>query len=202
MVSTKPDPACLYDVASQQLGHVTTSQARGCGYDKRNLGYHASTGTLIRVGRGVYRLRDYPSSPFEDTMAAWLRLGRDRTIVSHETALAMHELSNVIPTATHLTIRRAKRRNLPTIAGVTIHTVTREIPREQTVVRHGMRVTNPLRTILDAAESGTGPEQIELAVAQAIDRGLVDPQELIEAAASRPRRVRSLVQHAIEAAAP
>ena len=35
-----------------------------------------------------------------------------------------------------------------------------------------MAITSATRSILDAAEAGTAPEQIEMAVTQAMDRGL------------------------------
>jgi hypothetical protein len=52
--------------------------------------------------------------------------------------------------------------------------------------------------ILDAAEAGTGPEQIEMAVQQAVERGLADSQRMKEEAEGYSRRVRRLVQGALD----
>ena len=56
-----------------------------------------------------------------------------------------------------------------------------------------MLVTNPDRTIVDSLEAGTQLEQIELAVCQALERGLTTTRRLRAAAAGRPIRVRAFV---------
>jgi len=59
-------------------------------------------------------------------------------------------------------------------------------------------MTSPTRTILDAAEIGVGPEQVEMAIGQAISRGLTTPAILQRQASERSRRVRELVQTALD----
>ncbi len=191
-----PDHACLFEVASAQSGHFTTAQARVCGFGTDLLTHHARTGRFLRVHRGVYRLRDYPSSPYQDLVAAWLALGRETAVVSHESALALHDLSDVIPSAVHLTVPRA-RRYLPRLPNVRLHTTSRPLEATDVVEREGIRVTAPSRTILDAAEAGTGPEQVEMAIRQAVRRGRLVPDQLRVAARERSRRVRGLVEGAL-----
>jgi len=70
------DHACLFGVASGQHGYFTARQAATCGFRTDLLTYHARRGRFIRVHHGVYRLRDYPSSPREEVVAAWLALGQ------------------------------------------------------------------------------------------------------------------------------
>jgi hypothetical protein len=50
---------------------------------------------------------------------------------------------------------------------------------------------------MDAAQAGAGPEQIELAVAQALQRGLTTRKRLEQAAGERGRRVQSLIKQAL-----
>src|SRR5579875_1262323 len=118
---TRPDRQCLFDTASEQGGYFTAEQARACGCGFALLSHHTKAGRFIRVRRGLYRLREYPSSPREDVLAAWLALGRDVVVVSHDSALDLLDLSDVIPDAVHLTVPRS-RRNLPKLPGVKIHT--------------------------------------------------------------------------------
>ncbi len=80
--------------------------------------------------------------------------------------------------------------------GVRIHTPARPFGRSDVITRHSLRLTSPTRTILDAAEAGTGPEQIEMAIEQTVERGLVLPAELLERTAERGGRVRNLVARA------
>jgi predicted transcriptional regulator of viral defense system len=132
-------------------------------------------------------------------VAAWLAVGRDRTVVSHESALRIHELSDVIPYAIHLTGLRGirSRKNLP---GVRVHSISRPFGPRDVVVREGMNVTSVARTIADCAQMGTGPEQIEMAVVQALAEGLTTVERLREASEGKNKRVRSIVDRAIERA--
>ncbi len=192
-----PDRLCLFDVASGQAGYFTTEQARGCGYSRSLLSHHARSGRFIRVGHGLYRLREYPSSPREHVLAAWLAVGKDIAVVSHESALDLLELSDIIPDAVHLTVPRS-RRSLPSVWGVKIHTTERPIAPSERWEREGIAITSPTRSILDAAETGADPDQIERAVVQAVGRGLATSEALRRAARDRSRRVARLIEGALE----
>jgi predicted transcriptional regulator of viral defense system len=199
MVAVKPDFQCLADVASQRSGYFTNADAARCGFSRALLEHHENTGRLVRVRRGVYRLREVPASIREYVIAAWLAAGPDIAVVSHDSALDLNDLSDVIPNSVHLTLPRAKR-YLRTPDGATMHTTTRPFKPNEVIVRDGIRFTAPTRTILDAAEAGTGPEQIELAVQQALDRGTTTPSRLREQADGRSVRVRELIDRAIQLA--
>jgi predicted transcriptional regulator of viral defense system len=194
--TVRPDRARLFEIASEQGGYFTAEQARACGYSWALLSHHVKSGRFIRIRRGLYRYREYPSSPREDVLAAWLALGKERAVVSHDSALDLLDLSDVIPDAAHLTVPRS-RRNLSTLPGVKIHTTVRPLRPSDLTYRDGMVVTSATRTILDAAEAGTAPDQVELAVAQAIERGLATPDQLRRSAAERGRRVAALVEGAL-----
>jgi predicted transcriptional regulator of viral defense system len=194
--SARPDHARLFEIASEQGGYFTAEQARACGYSWALLSHHVKSGRFVRVRRGLYRYHEYPSSPREDVLAAWLAVGKESAVVSHDSALDLLDLSDVIPDAAHLTVPRS-RRNLPTLPGVKIHTTIRPLPPSDLTYRDGMVVTSATRTILDAAEAGTAPDQVELAVAQAVERGLATPDQLRRGATGRGRRVAALVEGAL-----
>lgn len=200
IAATRPNSEALFATATEQAGYFTAPQARAAGYSWPLLSYHAKQGRFVRVARGLYRLRDYPSSPREELIAAWLRLGPDAAI-SHESALEVLDLSDIIPDSIHLTVPRARRR-LARQAGVSTHTTTRPLGAADVFTREGLRLTTPARTIADVAESGAGPEQVIEATRQAIDRGLTTPARMRAAARSRSRRVRNLIETALSEAAP
>jgi predicted transcriptional regulator of viral defense system len=187
-----PNFEALFGTASEQAGYFTAAQARAAGYSWSLLSHHAKQGRIVRVARGLYRLRDYPSSPREELIAAWLRLAPDAAI-SHESALELFDLSDVIPGSIHLTVPRA-RRKLIRQPGVTTHTTTRPLDTGDVTTREGVRVTTPERTIADVAESGLAPEQTVMAIRQAIDRGLTTPTRIRTAVSDRGRRVRDLIE--------
>jgi predicted transcriptional regulator of viral defense system len=188
--------ARLFEIASEQGGYFTAAQAQTCGYSRALLAHHAKSGRFIRIRQGLYRFREYPSSPREEVIAAWLAAGRE-TVVSHESALDILGLSDVVPEVVHLTVPRSRRYRSAS-PGVAIHTTTRRLGKPDVVVRDGIRVTAPARSIIDAAEAGTAPEQIMAAVSQALDRGMATESKLLGVAKTRGGRVERLVRQILE----
>ena len=193
----RPDHRCLFETASEQGGYFTAEQAAGCGFSRASLSYHARRGRFLRVRRGLYRLAEYPSPPHEDLLAAWLVAGRDDAVVSHESALDLLGLSDVIPDRIHLTVPRSKRYR-PAGQGVAIHTTTRPLRPTDVLTRDGLPVTSPARSIVDAAEAGTGPEQVVKAAREAVERGLATKTQLLTEAQGRGGRVERLIQRALD----
>lgn len=192
MSDTKLDR--LFRLAEAQAGYFTARQAVEAGIDRSTLRHHARPGGRYeRARRGLYRLRHFPSSPQEHVMAAWLPLRDAGAVVSHESALELHELSDVIPDAVHLSLPRSERGRRRR-AGVRLHTL--KLPPEKAEIREvaGLPVTSPERTVVDALEAGAQPEQVEIAIRDALDRGLTTPRRLRLAASTRPARVRKFVE--------
>ena len=191
--------AGLFVLASEQAGYFTAAQAQGFGISPRLLTHHTSTGRFIRVARGLYRFRDYPSSPDEEVVAAWLAVGKEHSVVSHESALDLLDLTDIIPHSLHLTVTR-DRRGLHAPPGVTLHTVTTPLRADEIVTRRGIQLTAPIRTLLDVAEAGTAPEQVERGVREAVRRGLTTPDQLRQTALRRGKRVQRLIATALDEA--
>ncbi len=192
-----PDHNKLFELASQQAGYFTTGQARRYGFHWDVLSYHVRTGHFLRGRRGLYRLTRFPASPHEEIIAAWLGFGPHEAVISHESALQLFDLADVVPTKVHLIVPRAKRSRKPP-PGVKIHTAMNALRRRDTVVRHGVRVTTPARSIADAAAYGTAPEQIVRAAQEALRRGLATQSELLAAGRRHGDRGEKLIRQAIE----
>lgn len=193
---TRPDHRRLFEVASEQGGYFTTGQAAACGFTRASLSYHAGRARFTRVRRGLYRLAEYPASPREDVVAAWLAAGKDAAVVSHESALDLLDLSDVVPDRVHLTVPRAKR-SRPRVPGTALHTTTRPLGPEDIVTREGLPVTSPTRSIVDSAETGAAPDQMVAAVREAVTRGLVTRHGLLTQAHARGARVERLIRQAL-----
>lgn len=193
-----PDHEGLFHVAAEQGGYFTAAQARQRGFSRALLAHHAGAGgRFVRIRRGLYRFRQYPSSPREDVLAAWLSANPGVAVISHESALDLLKLSDIVPRVVHLTVPRS-RRSRPRSPGVQVHTTTRDLAPADVVIRDGMRITSAGRSILDAAEAGTAPEQVIAAVHQALDRGMTTERGLRAAAAERGGRVERLVTRALK----
>lgn len=196
-----PDFTALFQIASGQLGYFTTLQAREQDITRMLLQHHIAKGRIIRVYRGMYRFRDYPSTMREEVAAAWLAVGKDDAVVSHESALDLLEISDIIPNAIDITVPRSRRYLSPPV-GITLHTSTRPLEASDVTYRNGIRITSPTRTIVDVAETGTSVEHVERSVAEALQAGMTSARRLRAAAASRSQRVQRVIEQAIERAAP
>ena len=183
----KSDHDHLYRIAESQGGYFTTWQAHQAGFSDERLSYYAKNGLFSRIRRGIYRLTRFPMSPFEDLIVAWLRTGPDSAI-SHESALTLYDLTDVIPSEVHVTVPRtaSRRRN-----DIRLHT-NRITPTEITT-RDGLPVTMVTRTIADVARSGLPEEHIRQAIEEALDRGLTNARALREAAKMYGGRARRLI---------
>lgn len=168
----------LYELAEGQAGYLTAHQAVSAGIPRSTLGYHAGEGdTLERVGPGVYRLRRFPTTVHGHVVAGWLGLARAGAVVSHESALEMLDLSDVIADEVHVTLPRAKR-GLRTPPGVHAHFSTRPIHRYQQTRVLGVPVTSVERTLADQVRAAGWTEQIDLAIESAIRRRLTSSARL------------------------
>lgn len=192
-----PDAVALNRASYGQDGYFTSRQAKEAGFSPQLLAHHVRSGRYEHVRRGLYRLRDYPGSSHEEVRAKWLAVGPKRAVVSHESALDLHGLSDVLPNTVHLLVERDDR-GIRRRQGVTLHTTTKALASSEVVSREGIRVTDAVRSILDAAAAGTAPEQIEMAVRQALGEGIATRRALLARADRRGGRVAELVHGAVE----
>jgi predicted transcriptional regulator of viral defense system len=168
----------LYEIAESQGGLLAAHQALDAGISRSTLSYHAGEGrALERVMHGVYRLRRFPAPPHGHVIAGWLAVARADAVVSHESALELLDLTDVIADEVHVTLPRAKR-GLRTPPGVRVHFTERLIHEPQRRHVQGVTVTSVERTLADLLRAGGWTEQIDLAIRQAIQRGLTTPRRL------------------------
>ncbi|MCP4898772.1 MAG: hypothetical protein GY906_17515, partial [bacterium] len=180
----------LYQTAATQSGYFTSSQARQAGYAYSQQHYHVSRGNWLRVGRGIFRLCNFPPGEREDLVrwSLWSRnqKGMPQAVVSHDTALAVHALSDVMPARVHLTVPPGFRKKTP--PGCVLH--TNNLDPEHVESQAGYQVTTPLRTLLDVANSPLSQEHLGKAVSDALERGLIRRRALANAPCSPTARSR------------
>jgi predicted transcriptional regulator of viral defense system len=177
-IARRPNWDRLYETASAQDGHFTTQQAADAGYSSQLLLKHIHAGRVARARRGVYRLVHFPAGDHEELAVVWLWSEREG-VFSHQTALALHGLSDVLPGQIHLTLPTAwSRRRFRVPQGVVLHHAT--VPSEDRVWFGPVPVTSPRRTLSDCAKEAVSPDVLRQAARQAIQRGLVVNRELPE----------------------
>jgi predicted transcriptional regulator of viral defense system len=137
---------------------------------------------MVRIRRGVYRLVHFPAGDYEDLTVVWL-WSEQKGVFSHQTALALHDLSDVLPAQVHLTLPEAwRKRRLRVPDGVVLH--YRGVAASERRWFGPVPATAPLRTLEDCAAEHLPPAVLRGAALDALDRGLVARDELaaIEAA--------------------
>ena len=186
-----PDYDGLYEIAENQAGYFTASQAREVGFSWERLSSNAKTGLFLRVARGVYRLSRFPGSAYEDLFVAWLRTGRN-AVISHESALSVYELTDVLPSDIHVIVHRTASRRRK---GIRQH--TNQLAPEEITHREGLPVTTVARTIADVSISGLAEEQVQQAIQESLQRGLTSQNELLSHAGRRGGRAKRIIQAAL-----
>ncbi len=176
--------------AYHQSGYFNAGQARAHAVSRQLLDHHLRRGRFERVRRGLYRIQSFPRDEHDDMREAWMAVDIADALLSHESALALLDLSDNIPNAVHLLVPR-RHRGLRRPPGVVVH--TRPDSEEiATVWRDGLPLTTPARTLLDVSDR-VQPEQFSMAIRQALRRGLLTADQLQQEAKRRHK------QHAIEA---
>jgi predicted transcriptional regulator of viral defense system len=177
--NSQPDVLGLETEAYQQSGYFNAAQARAHAVSRQLLAHHVRHRRFERIRRGLYRIQGYPTAEHDDMREAWMAVAGADALLSHDSALALLELSDNIPDAVHLLVPR-KRRGLRRPPGVILHTHP-DSEEVATVWRDGLPLTAPARTLLDVAPR-LQPEQLSMALRQALRRGLLTADQLTEEA--------------------
>ena len=174
----------LYEIAEGQQGFFTTKQAKAAGFAENTHPYHVQAGNWIREHRGIYRLASFPLGQRPDLML-WSLWSRSREevvqgVYSHHTALSLHDLSDVMPAKLHMTVPKGFRRNSEIPRILVLHLA--DLPHSDIGDANGVRVTKPMRTILDLLEGGeVPPATLRQALREGLRRGLIRRSEIAEA---------------------
>lgn len=179
----KSASANLFEIAEGQQGYFTAKQAAEAGYLLGSQAHHVKAGNWVRVERGVYRMARFPQSAEEQLViySLWTRnrAGEPQGVYSHQTALSIHELSDVNPAKLHMTVPSAFRRSAKVPKILALHRAS--LNEKDVAQRQGFAVTRPLRAIADLVAAETVSRDIvEQALIEGRQRGLLSVREVAE----------------------
>jgi hypothetical protein len=179
----KPVSDALFETAEGQQGYFTAKQAAETGYQLGSQAYHVKSGNWVRAERGIYRLARFPQSPEEQLVIYTLwsrnRAGEPEGVYSHQTALSIHELSDVNPAKLHMTVPSAFRRSAEAPKILVLHRAS--LDEKDVEQRQGFAVTRPLRAITDlVAVESVSHDIVEQALDEGRQRGLITIREVAE----------------------
>ena len=184
----------LMRLAFSQAGYFAAAQAVDIGYTYQAQKYHVDHGNWVRVDRGLFRLPHWQPGP-EDAFVRWTLWSGGRGVVSHESALAVHELSDVDPARIHLTVGEDFHARDD---AVVLHYGS---PSEDEVEpRMGWSVTTPIRTLLDVGASDLSQEHVDAAVRDALEKGLITRRRMLRATDGADPRAALRVERALVSA--
>lgn len=170
----------LYEIAALQHGYFRTRQALDAGWSRAALNTAGNAGEIKSIAYGLYRFAHYPAT-VRDELHEIQTLAPDGTF-SHETALTLFGLSDLLPRTTHFTI--PPESGFKPRPGLTIHHM--RLASDERVLRDGLWLTSPLRTFIDAARAGTDPDQLLAAARQARSAAILAPASVARLARQYP----------------
>jgi predicted transcriptional regulator of viral defense system len=170
----------LLQIAAAQQGYFRTRQALEAGWTRRALNWAAHNGEIEPMRYGLYRFAHYPATP-RDELHELQTIAPEGTF-SHETALMLWGLSDLLPRTTHFTVPLGS--GFKPRLGITVH--HRALAAGERTLRDGLWITSLPRTLFDSARAGADPEQMLAAAREARERALLGPDALAAIAGQYP----------------
>lgn len=162
----------LFALAADQAGYFTAAQAKAIGYSYPAQAHHVGAGNWIRVDRGIFRLADWVPG-IHDEFARWHLWSRERGVVSHDTALGVHEVGEFESPRIHLTVPSGFRMRNDALI---LHTA--DLSPEDVEARPGFRLTTLTRSLIDVASAHADGDQLARAIDEALTRGTITRRQL------------------------
>lgn len=155
----------LDKLAGAQRGLIERRQLQEQGLSPQVINRWVSSGRLILVYRGVYRLAGAPVTWEQQLLAGVLAAGDD-AVASHRSAGRLWEV--IDDDVLELTVPAARRVRL---GGLHVHR-SQDLEGARVVLRHGIRTTTPLRMFVDLG-AVVSARTLEDAFDRALSRRLV-----------------------------
>jgi predicted transcriptional regulator of viral defense system len=167
----------LIELAISQGGYFTAKQALKFGYSYRAQNYYVETKQWLKEDRALYRFSFLPFSKENELIKAyfWSRDKKDipRAVISHESALYVHGIGEMISDKINLAVPKSFRKKAP--KKYLIH--KDDLGSKEIEKRDSFKVTNVVKTIIDLVEK-IDPEQLKKIVEDAYKKGLISQHEI------------------------
>lgn len=165
----------VLEVAADNHGYLTVTDAVAAGIDPVQLRKLAATGRLEHAAHGLYRvpiLASGPHAPYAEAVA-WTR---GRGVISHESALDLLELCDVNPPLIHVTV---PREYAPRRRGGELYRIWRRTI-DPTTVTHvdGVPVMRAANSIQDCLAHGTDTRLLLQACATGRREGYLTEEQM------------------------
>ncbi|MGH2949334.1 MAG: type IV toxin-antitoxin system AbiEi family antitoxin domain-containing protein [Solirubrobacteraceae bacterium] len=173
----------LHEHAVEQHGYITTRNAEDLGVAAHRLHRMRSRGVLDGVSRGVFRFPDVPAGPLDQYVAATLWPLEVQGVLSHATALDLHELCDINPSRIDVTVPPGFRTIRTPPAVIRLH--REAVPEDEITWHEGIPIVTVYRAIRGSIDQHVGWNLIEQAIDTGRRRGRLTPGHADELRALR-----------------
>jgi predicted transcriptional regulator of viral defense system len=173
----------LHEHAVEQHGFITTRNAEDLGVAAHRLHRMKSRGVLAGVSRGVFRFPDVPAGPLDQYVAATLWPLEVQGVLSHATALDLHELCDINPSRIDITVPPGFRTIRTPPAVMRLH--REDVPEDEITWHEGIPIVNVHRAIRGSIDQHVGWNLVEQAIDTARRRGRLTADQADELRAMR-----------------
>jgi predicted transcriptional regulator of viral defense system len=178
----------VLELARDQHGFVRAADLREIGLDPKRLNDYWRRGLADHVGHGVYRINLVPPGEWDEFMQAAM-WPDGRGVLSHETALDLHELCDVNPNHIDVTVPKDYRTHRRVPATYRLH--RSDLPNGDVSSVDGVPVVAPERAIADGIEAGLRSSLIEQAIDTAEREAMITGDVALRLRAMRDAVVQS-----------
>lgn len=161
----------VYEIAVDQYGYFTSTQALEAGATRQSLEMMAKRDKVERVSHGVYRVNAIPVTHLDTYMEATLWPGRQRGILSHETVLELNGISDVNPEKINVTVPKRFRTHRVVPSMYVLHNA--DLDADEISSLEGIPTTTVTRAIEDCHRTHLGQALLEQALEDGFKRGLI-----------------------------
>jgi hypothetical protein len=166
----------LTQIAQHHEGYFTRVDARSAGASDAVFDALVSEHKIAEAASDVFHLNHVARSDHEQHVSVWLQTDR-QGVLSHETALLLHELSDILPQRLHITVPPGfdpgARQFDPTV-----ELLRGDVADDEKCWLGPVPYTSALRTLRDCIAIGVSPDLIEQAIEQGVERGLFTKDQI------------------------
>lgn len=164
----------LREIALDQHGLVTSSQAEEVGVSRPSLSYLVKHGRIERLERGIYRIPQVIATE-NDTFQQALLWAGDGAFLSHDTALAAWDICDINPVTIHVSVPKGRRIQKQGHVNMELHKA--DVSAGDLKWWDGMRTASPFLAIRQSIERGVSSHIIAQALENGRARGLISKEQ-------------------------
>ena len=165
----------LREVALDQHGYVTASQAQDAGVSRPSLSYLVKHGRIERACRGVYRVSQVPYTEHDAKHLALLWADPEAAVLGYDTALDAYGVCNVNPMKVHVVVGKEKRISRSGGDAYVVH--KEDLSPGDLSWWEGMRVVRLPVALRQCIDAGLPTYLAEQAIEGGRARGLLSPEQ-------------------------